>query len=266
MKFIEPHIHMVSRTTDDYERMLLAGIVACVEPSFWAGTDRSAVASFEDYWEHMIGFETARARKYGLEHYVMLSLNPKEANNDMAHDVVSAMEKYLDREAVIGIGEIGLDRITSREEEIFVRQLHMANNRKMPVIIHTPHHNKKVGTERIIDILRAEKVDQGRIIIDHNTEETIELSRKTDCYCGMTVYYVSKLSPERVVNILTRFGTDRMIINGSADWGYSDPLAVPKTAIQMRKSGFFPEEEIKKVFFDNPFSFLRQSPNFKLEP
>ncbi len=266
MKFIEPHIHMTSRTTDDYERMLLAGIVACVEPSFWAGTDRSAVASFEDYWEHMIAFETARAKKYGVEHYVTVSLNPKEANNEMAAEVVSAMEKYLDRDAVVGVGEIGLDRITPKEEELFLRQLHMANDRKMPVIIHTPHHNKKVGTERIIDMVRAEKVEQGRIIIDHNTEETIELSKRTDCYSGMTVYYVSKLSPERVVGILTQFGTDRIIVNGSADWGYSDPLAVPKTAVQMKKSGLFPEEDIKKVFFDNPFAFFKQSPKFRLEP
>lgn len=264
MKYIEPHIHNVCRTTDDYENMLLAGIVACVEPSFWSGTDRRSVSSFEDYWEQMIVFETARAKKYGIEHYVMISLNPKEANNDIADDVATAMEKFLDREAVVGVGEIGLDQITKKEEELFLRQLHMANDRKMPVIIHTPHQNKKVGTERIIEMLKAEKVDQERIVLDHNTEETIEISRKTDCYCGMTVYYVTKLSPERVVNIITRFGTDKMIVNGSADWGHSDPLAVPKTAIQMRKSGLFSEEDVNKVFFENPFSFLKASPKFTL--
>lgn len=265
MRIIEPHIHNVSRTTDDYYNMAVAGIVACVEPSFWSGMDRRSVACFEDYWEHMITFETSRAKQHGIKHYVMLSLNPKEARNDMAHDVVDAMEKYLDREGVVGIGEIGLDLITPREEELFRRQLRMGNERKMPIIIHSPHHNKKKGIERIISILEEEGVDQERIVIDHNTEETVELSVRTKCWVGMTVYYVTKLSAERAVNIITRYGTDRMIVNGSADWGYSDPLAVPKVAMLMRRSGHFSESEVHKVVFENPYRFLKHSPKFDLE-
>lgn len=265
MRMIEPHIHNMARTTDDYYNMAVAGIVACVEPSFWAGTDRRAVACFEDYWEHMITFETKRAKEYGIRHYVMLSLNPKEARNALASDVIDAMERHLDRPNVVGIGEIGLDLITDEEEKMFRRQLKMGNERKMPIVIHSPHHNKKKGIERIISIIEEEGVDQERIVIDHNTEETIELSLQTKCWVGMTVYYVTKLSAERAVNMITRYGTDRMIVNGSADWGYSDPLAVPKTAMLMRKSGFFSEEEVEKVVFHNPFNLLKFSPNFDLD-
>lgn len=265
MRIIEPHIHNVARTTDDYYNMAISGIVACVEPSFWAGSDRRSVASFEDYWEHMITFETNRARQYGIRHYVMLSLNPKEARNPFAHDVVDAMEKYLDRPSVIGIGEIGLDLITSQEEELFRRQLRMGNDRKMPIIIHSPHQNKRKGIERILAILDEEKVDRERIVIDHNVEETIELSLRSGCWAGMTVYYVTKLSAERAVNMISRYGTERIIVNGSADWGYSDPLAVPKVGMMMRKSGCFSEAEVHRVVFENPFNFLKHSSNFDLE-
>lgn len=265
MRLIEPHIHTVSRTTDDYTSMAVAGIVACVEPSFWSGIDRRAVACFEDYWEHMISHETSRALQYGLRHYVMVGLNPKEARTPMAHAVVDAMEGYLDRRPVVGIGEIGLDLITVREEELFRRQLRLGNERKLPMIIHTPHHNKKNGVERIRSILEAEGAERERIVIDHNTEETIELSLGTGCWVGMTVYYVTKLSAERTVAMLSRYGTDRMIVNGSADWGYSDPLAVPKVAAMMRKSGLFSEDEIGKVVFGNPYRFLKHSPHFDLE-
>jgi predicted metal-dependent TIM-barrel fold hydrolase len=219
MRIIEPHIHNVSRTIDDYRNMAVAGIVACVEPSFWAGTDRRDVVCFEDYWDHMMNFETNRAKQHGIKHYVMLSLNPKEARNPIGHAVVYAMEKYLDHPAVVGIGEIGLDLITEKEEELFRRQLRIGNSRKMPIIIHSPHHNKRKGIERIISIIEEEGADQERIVIDHNTEETIELSLQTRCWVGMTVYYVTKLSAERAVSMMTRYGTDRMIVNGSADWG-----------------------------------------------
>ncbi len=264
MRVIEPHIHTMVRTTDDYYNMAVAGIVACVEPSFWSGLDRSSVSGFEDYWNHMLVVERKRAAKYGLKHYVMLSLNPKEARNEIAHQVVDAMEKYLDHPSVVGVGEIGFDLITDQEEEIFRRQLRLGNERKMPICIHSPHQNKRQGIERIIEIIEEEGVDQERIIIDHNTEETIELSLKTKCWMGMTVYYVTKLSAERAVAIIGRYGTDRMIVNGSADWGYSDPLAVPKVAMLMRKSGDFSEAQIKKVVFDNPYNFLKHSPNFDL--
>jgi hypothetical protein len=253
------------RTTDDYYNMAVAGIVACVEPSFWSGLDRRSVACFEDYWDHMISVETKRAKQFGINHYVMLSLNPKEARNDMAHDVVDAMERYLDKPSVVGIGEIGLDLITDKEEEIFRRQLRMGNDRKMPICIHSPHHNKKKGIERIIAIIEEEGVDQERIVIDHNTEETIELTLQTRCWVGMTVYYVTKLSAERAVAMIRRYGTDRMIVNGSADWGYSDPLAVSKVAMLMRKSGDFSEPQVNTVVFENPYRFLKHSPNFDLE-
>lgn len=264
MRMIEPHIHTMVRTTDDYYNMAVAGITACVEPSFWSGLDRRSVACFEDYWQHMIETETARAAKYGIKHYVMLSLNPKEARNAMAHDVVDAMEKFLDHKAVVGIGEIGLDLITDKEEELFRRQLRLGNDRKLPICIHSPHQNKKKGIERIIEIIREEGVDEERIVIDHNTEETIELSLGTKCFVGMTVYYVTKLSAERAVAMIRRYGTDRMIVNGSADWGYSDPLAVPKVAMLMRMSGDFSEQEVSKVVFDNPYRFLKHSPHFDL--
>lgn len=265
MRIIEPHIHTLSRTTDDYLGMSVSGIVACVEPSFWSGADKRAVASFEDYWEQMISHETRRALEYGIRHYVMIGLNPKEARTPIARHVIGAMEGYLERERVVGVGEIGLDLITKEEEEAFRLQLRMAEERSMPVIVHSPHHNKKKGIERIISIIKEENVDEERIVIDHNTEETIELTLSTNCWAGLTVYYVTKLSAERAVDILSRYGTKRMIVNGSADWGYSDPLAVPKVCRHMRKSGLFPESEIERMAFGNPYEFLKRSPRFDLE-
>lgn len=265
MRIIEPHIHTVSRTTDDYHNMSASGIVACVEPSFWAGIDKRAVASFEDYWEQMISHETRRALEYGIRHYVMIGLNPKEARSPIARHVIGAMEGYLERERVVGVGEIGLDLITKEEEEAFRLQLRMAEERSMPVVVHSPHHDKKKGIERIISIIKEEGVNEERIVIDHNTEETIELALSTNCWAGMTVYYVTKLSAGRAVDMLVRYGTRKMIVNGSADWGYSDPLAVPKVCELMRKSGLFPESDIEKIAFRNPYEFFSHSPRFDLE-
>jgi len=263
MKFIDPHIHMYSRTTDDYEKMALAGIRTVIEPSFWLGQERTSPNTLEDYWEHIISFERARAAEFGIDHYCAISINPKEANNrEFAEKSLMKIENYLQRESVVALGEIGFDLISKQEEDIFRKQLLMANEFEIPVIVHTPHINKLEGTKKTLEIIKETKVEQSRIIIDHNNEDTIELSLSYDVYSGMTVYPNTKLSPFRAVNIMKKYGTDRILINSSADWGISDPLSVPKTALEMESYGFS-QKEIHKVLFSNPNSFFKQSNNYK---
>src|SRR2546425_10031410 len=100
---------MYSRTTDDYVAMANAGIEVIVQPSFWLGSPRTSVGTFEDYWEHMITFETKRAKDFAIEHFVCISVNPKEATTrPLAIDAIEPMkESYLDREKFESVGEHG---------------------------------------------------------------------------------------------------------------------------------------------------------------
>lgn len=263
MPFCDPHIHMYSRTTDDYERMKAAGITAVIEPAFWLGSLRRHWATHIDYLEHVISYEPTRAAKFGVKHHCTIAMNPKEANDTgVAFEVIERMKELLHRDTVVGIGEIGLDRITPNEEEVMRRQLALAEAEKMPVIIHTPHVDKAKGTRRIIDIVREMKCTLSRIVIDHNNEETIASVKELGCWAGHTIYPITKLSPERMIEILRKYGTDRMLFNSSADWGQSDPLIVPKTADLMFRSGFT-ESDVKKVTWENPIAFFSQSPRFK---
>ena len=127
-RLFDPHIHMYSRTTDDYEIMSKAGIEVIVQPSFWLGSPRTSVGTFIDYWEHMISFETARAKQFGIEHFVCISVNPKESiQRPLALDALKEMKKFLNRERVVGIGEIGYNLINEFEEEMFFKQLDTGN-------------------------------------------------------------------------------------------------------------------------------------------
>jgi len=260
--FIDPHIHMYSRTTDDYEKMILSGIKTVIEPSFWLGQARTSSKTLIDYWDYLINFERTRAKEFGINHYCAISVNPKEANNSqLASESLNVMNDYLSKEGVVAVGEIGFDMITKEEEKVFTQQLMMAEELKMPVIIHTPHINKVEGTKKTFDIIKNCNATESRIIIDHNTEETIELSLSSDVMVGITVYPYTKVSPIRAVNMLKKYGTDRILINSSADWGTSDPLSVPRTAIQMEKDGFS-KTEIDKLLFHNPNNFFKQSKNY----
>ncbi|MFZ9024673.1 MAG: TatD family hydrolase [Anaerohalosphaeraceae bacterium] len=263
MIIIEPHIHMYSRTTDDYQAMYAAGIRACVEPSFWLGSNRRYAGTFFDYFNLILEFETVRSARFGIDHYAAISVNPKEAEDSgLVNEVLSGIGEYLKHERCVALGEIGFNNITKNEETAFIKQLHLAKEQGLPVIVHTPHIEKLKGTRRIIEIIKAEDMDNEKVIIDHNTEETLPISSQTQCFLGMTVYPISKLTPQRVSGIIKHYGAERMIVNGSADWGVSDPLSLPKVVEYMRHDGH-DETTIQKIVFDNAMAFYGHSPNWK---
>ncbi|GIW71084.1 MAG: TatD family hydrolase [Planctomycetota bacterium] len=256
LRIFDPHVHMYARTTDDYEIMALAGIERIVEPAFWLGQPRKRPGTFFDYFEHLLEFETERAAQYGIDHWVTIAMNPREANDEeLCRAVLAELPRYLDHPRCVAVGEIGFDRITEAEERALRAQLEMARERGLPVLIHTPHHRKKEGTERTLAVLRDMDYDMDMVLMDHNTEETIGLSQRAGCWCGHTVYPITKLSPERATAILQQYGTRRMLINSAADWGPSDPLSVPKTVREMRRRGFT-DEQIAEVVWDNPHRFF----------
>ena len=274
-RLFDPHIHMYSRTTDDYDKMSKAGIEVIVQPSFWLGSPRRHVGTFEDYWEHMITFETKRAKEFGIEHFVCISVNPKEAiERPLALDAVDAMIKngFLDRERVVAVGELGYNLINDLEEEIFVKQMDIAAEKDMLMTVHLPHNNKPEGMKRIERILLNDKnkgdgkYNREKILVDHNVEETIEKTLELGMWAGLSVYPVTKLSPERAIKIIKKYGTERIMIHSAADWGISDPLSVPLVAREMRKSGEFTINDIEKVTFYNAYEYYKQSNRFNWKP
>jgi predicted metal-dependent TIM-barrel fold hydrolase len=259
MRIFEPHIHMYARTTDDYESLALAGVRTVVEPSFWLGQPRTQVGTFVDYWHSIRDYEWKRAAAVTIEQYHTVSVNPREANDlPLAREALAAMTPFLDHERCVAIGEVGYDDITPAEDELLVAQLELAREKGLPVLVHSCHRNKVKGTERTLAILKDLRYDESRVLYDHNTEETIGLVRETGCWAGITVYPHTKLSPERAANILEEWGTERTMVNSSADWGPSDPLSVPRVVLELRRRGW-DDARIERTVWDTPRAFYAQS-------
>jgi predicted metal-dependent TIM-barrel fold hydrolase len=266
MKYIEPHAHMVSRTTDDYERMALAGCAVVCEPAFWAGFDRRSPAGFFDYFRQLTEHEPKRAAKFGLKHFCWLCINSKEAEDvKLAEEVIALIPKFLDRPNVLGIGEIGLNKNSRNELRVLEIQVELAAKFNQLILVHTPHLEDKLkGTRLILDVLKNDRrIRPERVIIDHVEEHTVERVLDAGMWAGMTLYPETKCTPARAIDILEIYGGEKIWMNSACDWGVSDPLAVPKTALEMKKRGQR-ANAIEKIIFQNPKKFLRQSLNFKL--
>lgn len=259
MQFIDPHVHMTSRTTDDYEAMRNAGIVAMIEPAFWMGQPRTEPGTFKDYYSHLIGFERFRASQFGIKHYCTIGLNSKEANNEaLAEEVMDLLPLFVCKEGVVGVGEIGYDDQTAAEDKYYRLQLELAKEVNLPVQIHTPHRDKKAGTLRSMEVALEHGLDPAMVIVDHNNEETVKDVLDRGFWAAFTIYPHTKMGNERMVEIVRQYGHERIMINSAADWGISDPLAVPKTAALMQERGI-PEESVRMVSYTNALQAFGQS-------
>ncbi|MSR18267.1 MAG: metal-dependent hydrolase [Phycisphaerales bacterium] len=266
--YIDPHVHMVSRTTDDYVRMARAGCVAITEPAFWAGYDRSSVGGFFDYFRLLTDFEPRRAAQFGIRHHTWLCINSKESEDvGLSREVLGIIPQFLDAPNVLGIGEIGLNKNSRNELLILEEHIALAAKYQQMILIHTPHLEDKLkGTILIMDAIKAHGgISAGRVLIDHVEEHTVKPVLDRGYWCGMTLYPDTKCTPQRAVDIIEMYGNERIWMNSAGDWGHSDPLAVPKAQMEMRRRGHF-ESLVHKITFENPRSFLSQSAKFSAQP
>ncbi|MBL4675373.1 MAG: TatD family hydrolase [Mucilaginibacter sp.] len=259
MKFFDPHVHMSARTTDDYLAMADAGVVALIEPAFWLGQPRTGLDSFRDYYSSLVGWERFRSSQFGIRHYCTIGLNSREANNEaLAEKVMELLPLYIFKEGVVGIGEIGFDDQTALEEKYYRAQLELAKTAGLPVQVHTPHRDKKRGTQRSMDIAIEHGIDPKMVIIDHNNEETVKEVLDRGFWAAFTIYPFTKMGNQRMVEIVRQYGPGRIMVNSAADWGISDPLAVPKTAALMQMNGIS-RADIELVTYINAITAFAQS-------
>lgn len=259
MMLIDPHAHMISRTTDDYAAMANAGIVAVIEPAFWIGQPRTHVGSYIDYLSHILGFERFRAGQFGIRHYCAIGLNSKEANNqELAEQVMEILPRFALKEGVVAIGEIGYDEQSKLEDKYFRLQLELAKELDLPVMIHTPHRDKKRGTSLSMDVCLEHNIDPKMVVIDHNNEETVQETLDRGFWAAFSIYPGTKMGNVRMVEILKKYGSNRIIVDSACDWGKSEPLAVAKTAKLALQSGIA-YEDVNKVCYQNALTVYSQS-------
>jgi predicted metal-dependent TIM-barrel fold hydrolase len=133
----------------------------------------------------------------------------------------------------------------------------------LPALVHTPHRDKARGTERSLSVVAESGIDPGRVVIDHLNELTVRAVRESGCWAGFSIYPETKMSPDRMVDLLREYGTERVLVNSAADWGTSDPLLTVRTAEAMLVAGF-DADDVDRVMWRNPIEFYGQSGRLEL--
>ena len=109
-----------------------------------------------------------------------------------------------------------------------------------------------------MDIAIEHGIDPRMVIIDHNNEETVKEVLDRGFWAAFTIYPFTKMGNERMVAVAQQYGPERIMVNSAADWGISDPLAVPKTATLMKMRGLS-DADIELITYRNAITAFGQS-------
>ena len=169
--------------------------------------------------------------------------------------MLDLLPRYLAKDGVVAVGEVGFDSMTPEEEKAFTRQLELAGEFELPALVHTPHRDKVAGTRRTLELVQQVGLPAERVLVDHLNEMTVDLVDESGAWMGFSIYPDTKMDPHRMVAILERRGLDRVLVNSAADWGRSDPLTTLRTGEAMLAAGFS-ADDVDQVLWRNPIQLF----------
>ena len=258
MQMIDPHIHVDSRTREDLALMATAGISTVVTLTYYPHLHLHITSqTLLDYFERATNFETWRGKQELIDVYVGVALNPVDIPPDYER-VLEAIPRYIAKGKIVAIGEIGLEPGSqtcpdlARQKDIVVAQLRIAREHGIPVVFHTPHSNKETWVEQYVELIAQEKVEPGKVVIDHADASVTKKVFSSGCNAGITVQPWRGLGPRDAAKILKDCDLNSVLVDSDCNSTLpSDSASVPKTVLKMRRAGFS-EDDIKQVVFKNP--------------
>ena len=243
---IDTHMHADSRSSEDFEKMYLAGIDTAITCSFYPyKIDNETVLL--NHLNRILEYDTKRASEYGLDLKVALGIHPANTIKN-PEPVYENLYKWIKNNQIVAIGEIGLEDLTDDEISIFKKQLDIADETKSKVIIHTPRKNKKEVLKEILEIV-PQHIDEKQAVIDHINPNVVGDAITSECMLGLTVQ-PQKMEKEDAIAILDEYSFDRFLLNSDISNKPSDPLSVAKTVRELQRLGY-ESGDIEKISHKN---------------
>ncbi|MBI2854336.1 MAG: TatD family hydrolase [Chloroflexi bacterium] len=255
MLLIDPHVVAESLDVMDLEAMAASGIMAVISDAAGGRFIASSSEAVFHYADRTLNGETKRAADYFIDVYVMFGLKMLAIPEDY-EKILESLPRYLKRDRVVCVGEIGLEPESvadlGRQEELLKAQIRIAGQYKKPVVLHLPFTERSKWIERYLRIIDDCGFERGKVVIAHADATTAKVITGSGCIAGISVLPSRRLNPEDAASIVADNDINLVLVSSDTRALHrNDPLAVPRTALHMRKLGFN-DEDITKVLYDNP--------------
>lgn len=241
----DPHVHMDTRNCTDYELFALAGVERVLVPCSATRERKFCRRAHAERFDRLLEFERARAASFGLRCDVALAVSAADmGDHASACEGVEEVERRLDRDGVLAVGELSLRAFTADEVDVFERQLRLAERCNMPVLVEAPPGEAEFA--RLLDVLERALcrgcAAPGRVCLLDLNRDKLRAARGL----GLGGYGVpvsprfdgpfalrEKLEPAEVLRLLDEFGAERILLNSGLHAGFADPLCLPRTVLRL---------------------------------
>jgi len=265
----DSHVHMDSRSANDYELMALTGVERLLIPCTFTGERRRTASDYLRYFERLLGFERQRAAAFGIKASFALGINTGDvADWTCVDEAVDAMGALLHQEQVVAIGELGFKDFVADEVALFHAQLKLAKRHRLPVIVEAPWRHGREALERtaqiIADAIEAEAFESSRLaLMDVHVEQLpvvwsldlggygIPVAPRHDLPFALH----RKAGPKEVQQAVAQYGDTRLLINSALHFGVGDPMGIARTLLALRMAGL-PRDTLKRIAYDNAVSLF----------
>lgn len=260
MRIIDPHLHTDRMKGKDLETLSVAGMEAAVLPTPHLLPWMVTADTLFRMWDNFLDFQIKHPKSLGIDMKVTLGV----PFYGMAHEAVDTclkrMPDYLKHEAVVGLGEIGLDAGIESEVALFRAHLNLAKDHDLPIIVHTPTpHEPQAETvlAQIIDLIGEENFPIERTVLDHTGLNTLQARLDSGAMVGLSICY-DKLNPDEAAKIVKDNPNyrDQLFLNSEFGWAGEGHFSVPRAVLGMRRMGL-KRNEIEQVTWENPKRFFK---------
>lgn len=249
---IDAHLHADCRPVEDFTNMNMAGVKAIVSCAYDPLEMKKSNVSFE-HFDRIVFREEKRVQNEGIKYYCAVGVHPRAIPVDYKL-VIEKLPEYLEKDNVIAIGEIGLEKADDIEQEVFIEQLKFADEYNQRVIVHTPRNNKKEVTDIITGLL-DEHINPKLVQLDHVDFSIVDSLIDKEYSLGITVQPL-KMSVKDTVKMLENYGFDRFILDSDISYAPSNPMSLPETKHELEKNSVN-SSNIDKVMFKNVSKFYK---------
>ena len=257
MQLMDSHVMMESLSLQDLEAMSACGVKAIIADAAGGMDYATSAQAAINYFEHTLVGETKRASDYFIDVRVPVGINMNAVPADY-EKILDALPEYLKQERVVGVGEIGMEPKSGtcsdlgKQEDILRTELRIAREYNKVAVMHLTSTERAGWIERYIKIIDEVGLNRSKAIIVHSDANTIRTITDAGCIAGLSVLPMRRMTPEDAAKIISENDMNRILVSSDSRIRHrSDPLSVPRIAVQMLRLGL-KEEDVKRVLFDNP--------------
>ncbi len=254
--FFDAHLCGTAVSARDVADLRFFGVLGSLCPLPVRGGPASAPDLRREWEEAALAVE--RLRRSGLGAFAALSIPAGRIPARGTEALLAELPDWLSRRGVAAIGPTGPGGGTPREEDLFARQLEMARELRLPVVVAAPLRDPVRATRRAVAALRESGVPPERVLVDGADERTVRVLRAVG-YCAVLSLSSGRGALDAAARLVRSLGPEGIALASHAGDGLGDLLALPRVADRMARLGLS-DAVIRRVCGRNALAALGLTP------